>query len=197
MKLLIVLGLFPLFSAQQFGFGSFPSFSSSPPFGQGYKNKNNNNKNMRSAWNNNNNRNNKFGGFGNNRQKQGNNENLPGVDRINAELVRQLKSTTNSLTDMMKQVAENPQTRPVVDSMFNSMSSLCVSSMDDAIAAMQQGVGVAEAGLLGATNLLDTAIEGTSNFGEESLLAGLEAINAAGGSVQENRKSGSKTYRRY
>ena len=69
--------------------------------------------------------------------------------------------------------------------------------MDDAIAAMQQGVGVAEAGLLGATNLLDTAIEGTSNFGEESLLAGLEAINAAGGSVQGNRKSGSKSYRRY
>ena len=37
---------------------------------------------------------------------------------------------------------------------------------------MQQGVGVAEAGLLGATKLLDSAIEGTSTFGEESLQAG-------------------------
>ena len=37
---------------------------------------------------------------------------------------------------------------------------------------MQQGVGVAEAGLLGATDLLDAAIEGTSTFGEESLQAG-------------------------
>ena len=40
------------------------------------------------------------------------------------------------------------------------------------VQAMQQGVGVAEAGLLGATDLLDAAIEGTSTFGEESLQAG-------------------------
>ena len=40
------------------------------------------------------------------------------------------------------------------------------------VQAMQQGVGVAEAGLLGATKLLDSAIEGTSTFGEESLQAG-------------------------
>ena len=39
---------------------------------------------------------------------------------------------------------------------------------------MQQGVDVAEAGLLGATKLLDTAIEGTSTFGEESLQGGKE-----------------------
>ena len=42
---------------------------------------------------------------------------------------------------------------------------------------MQQGVGVAEAGLLGATKLLDSAIEGTSTFGEESLQAGKGARN--------------------
>ena len=43
------------------------------------------------------------------------------------------------------------------------------------VQAMQQGVGVAEAGLLGATDLLDAAIEGPSTFGEESLQAGKEA----------------------
>ena len=99
MKLLIVLGLFPLFSAQRFGFD--------------------------------------FGGFGSGNNgyqgKQGNSENLPGVDRINGMLISQLKSMTNSLTGMMKEVADNPQARPTVDTMFDSLANGCVTNMDEAI----------------------------------------------------------------
>ena len=99
MKLLIVLGLFPLFSAQRFGFD--------------------------------------FGGFGSGNNgyqgKQGNSENLPGVDRINNMLISQLKSMTNSLTGMMKEVADNPQARPTVDTMFDSLANGCVTNMDEAI----------------------------------------------------------------
>merc|ERR1712038_550961 len=172
MKLLIVLGLFPLFSAQRFGF-DFGGFGSG---NNGYQGKQGNNGYQGKQGNN---------GY---QGKQGNSENLPGVDRINGMLISQLKSMTNSLTGMMKEVANNPQTGPTVNTMFDSLANGCVTNMDEAIQAMQQGVGVAEAGLLGATDLLDAAIEGTSTFGEESLQAGVEAINALGGSSLGGKK---------
>ena len=108
MKLLIVLGLFPLFSAQRFGF-DFGGFRSG---NNGYQGKQGNN------------------GY---QGKQGNSENLPGVDRINGMLISQLKSMTNSLTGMMKEVADNPQARPTVDTMFDSLANGCVTNMDEAI----------------------------------------------------------------
>ena len=117
MKLLIVLGLFPLFSAQRFGF-DFGGFGSG---NNGYQGKQGNNGYQGKQGNN---------GY---QGKQGNSENLPGVDRINNMLISQLKSMTNSLTGMMKEVADNPQARPTVDTMFDTLANGCVTNMDEAI----------------------------------------------------------------
>ena len=117
MKLLIVLGLFPLFSAQRFGF-DFGGFGSG---NNGYQGKQGNNGYQGKQGNN---------GY---QGKQGISENLPGVDRINGMLISQLKSMTNSLTGMMKEVANNPQTGPTVNTMFDSLANGCVTNMDEAI----------------------------------------------------------------
>ena len=129
MKLLIVLGLFPLFSAQRFGF-DFGGFGSG---NNGYQGKQGNigyqGKQGKQG-------NNGYQGKqGNNgyQGKQGKSENLPGVDRINNMLISQLKSMTNSLTGMMKEVANNPQTGPTVNTMFDSLANGCVTNMDEAI----------------------------------------------------------------
>ena len=126
MKLLIVLGLFPLFSAQRFGF-DFGGFGSG---NNGYQGKQGNNGYQGKQGNNG-----YQGKQGNNgyQGKQGNSENLPGVDRINGMLISQLKSMTNSLTGMMKEVADNPQARPTVDTMFDTLANGCVTNMDEAI----------------------------------------------------------------
>ena len=187
MKLLIVLGLFPLFSAQQFGFGSFSSASPSSQ-SHGYRQNNNNNNNDWPGLDFNNNNN--FGGFGsnNNNKQVEKNENLPGLDRINAELIRQLRAITESLVSMLRQVATDPQAGPAVNSIFNSVNSVCLSSMDEAIEAIQQGTSVAEAGLVESTKLLDNALGQTSSLGQESLQAGIEALTALTGSSEQDQR---------
>ena len=129
MKLLIVLGLFPLFSAQWFGAMSGSSSNNNRFSGFGSSNNGYQGKQGNIGYQG------KQGKQGNNdyQGKQGKSENLPGVDRINNMLISQLKSMTNSLTGMMKEVADNPQARPTVDTMFDSLANGCVTNMDEAI----------------------------------------------------------------
>ena len=156
MKLLIVLGLFPLFSAQQFGFGSF---SSSLPRPQGQQGLNNNN------WpafnfNNKNNKNN-FGGFSSSSSNYNNNKNENGfsgaiLGGINGKLIEQLRFMTDSLSAMLKQAAQDPRTNEV----FKVMDKICVSNMDETIQMLKLGSNAAELSLLDVTDLLDDAVEG-------------------------------------
>ena len=152
MKLLIVLGLFPLFSAQQFGYGSLPR-----PQGQGLLNNNN--------WpafnfNNNNNKNN-FGGFSSSSSNYNNNKNENGfsgaiLGGINGKLIEQLRFMTDSLSAMLKQAAQDPRTNEV----FRVMDKICVSNMDETIQMLKLGSNAAELSLLDVTDLLDDAVEG-------------------------------------
>ena len=152
MKLLIVLGLFPLFSAQQFGYGSLPR-----PQGQGLLNNNN--------WpafnfNNNNNKNN-FGGFSSSSSNYNNNKNENGfsgaiLGGINGKLIEQLRFMTDSLSAMLKQAAQDPRTNEV----FKVMDKICVSNMDETIQMLKLGSNAAELSLLDVTDLLDDAVEG-------------------------------------
>ena len=151
MKLLIVLGLFPLFSAQQFGYGSLPR-----PQSQGLLNNNN-----WPAFNFNNNKNN-FGGFSSsNYNKNNNNKNQNGfsgaiLGGINGKLIEQLRFMTDSLSAMLKQAAQDPRTNEV----FKVMDKICVSNMDETIQMLKLGSNAAELSLLDVTDLLDDAVEG-------------------------------------
>ena len=151
MKLLIVLGLFPLFSAQQFGYGSLPR-----PQSQGLLNNNN-----WPAFNFNNNKNN-FGGFSSsNYNKNNNNKNQNGfsgaiLGGINGKLIEQLRFMTDSLSAMLKQAAQDPRTNEV----FRVMDKICVSNMDETIQMLKLGSNAAELSLLDVTDLLDDAVEG-------------------------------------
>ena len=149
MKLLIVLGLFPLFSAQQFGYGSLPR-----PQGQGLLNNNN-----WPAFNFNNNKNN-FGGFSSSSSNY-NNKNENGfsgaiLGGINGKLIEQLRFMTDSLSAMLKQAAQDPRTNEV----FKVMDKICVSNMDETIQMLKLGSNAAELSLLDVTDLLDDAVEG-------------------------------------
>merc|ERR1719278_2357657 len=148
MKLLIVLGLFPLFSAQQFGFGSLPR-----PQSQGLLNNNN-----WPAFNFNNNKNN-FGGFSSSNYNNNKNENgFSGaiLGGINGKLIEQLRFMTDSLSAMLKQAAKDPRTNEV----FKVMDKICVSNMDETIQMLKLGSDAAELSLLDVTDVLDDAVEG-------------------------------------
>ena len=141
MKLLIVLGLFPLFSAQQFDFGSYSS---------GY----NNNNNLWSGLDFNSNSNNNFGGLG---YSSGSNSNIDlSLDSLNNGLIQQLRLMTNSLASMLKQVAKDPRANEV----FKAMDKICVSNMDETIQILKVGSNAAEKALLDADQLLDSAVAG-------------------------------------
>ena len=156
MKLLIVLGLFPLFSAQQFGYGSLPR-----PQGQGLLNNNN-----WPAFNFNNNKNkNNFGGFSSsssnynkNNNNNNNNDGFSGdiLGGINGKLIEQLRFMTDSLSAMLKQAAQDPRTNEA----FKVMDKICVSNMDETIQMLKLGSNAAELSLLDVTDLLDDAVEG-------------------------------------
>ena len=146
MKLLIVLGLFPLFSAQQFGFGSYPS---------GYNNNNNNNLWSGLDFNNNNN----FGGLGYSSGSSSSNIDLS-LDSLNNGLIQQLRLMTNSLASMLKQVAKDPRANEV----FKAMDKICVSNMDETIEILKVGSNAAEKALLNADKVLDDAIDGKLNL---------------------------------
>ena len=145
MKLLIVLGLFPLFSAQQFDFGSYSS---------GYNNNNNNNMWSGLDFNNNNN----FGGLG---YSSGSSSNIDlSLDSLNNGLIQQLRLMTNSLASMLKQVAKDPRANEV----FKAMDKICVSNMDKTIQILKVGSNAAEKALLNADKVLDDAIDGKLNL---------------------------------
>ena len=152
MKLLIVLGLFPLFSAQQFGFGSF---SSSLPRSQGQGVIQNNKVNNWPAFNFNTNKNDNLGGF---RSSAGNNQPFAGaiLGGLNGKLIEQLRFMTDSLSAMLKQAAQDPRTNEV----FKVMDKICVSNMDETIQMLKLGSNAAELSLLDVTDLLDDAVEG-------------------------------------
>merc|ERR1711953_671857 len=161
MKLLIVLGLFPLFSAQQ-GFPQgfmmgFPQGQARSQYNSNYNNyKNNNNNNM---W-----------GFGMNNMNNGlgmmtynsngNNDNqgngVFSLDKLNAGLIQQLRFMTDSLVNMLQQVAKDPRTNEV----FKVMDKICVSNMDETIEILKVGSNAAEKALLDADQLLDSAVAG-------------------------------------
>ena len=148
MKLLIVLGLFPLFSAQQFG--SFP---------QGYNNNNNPNNwpGFDFSNNNNNYNNNQWAGFD---FSDNDNSDLLSLDGLNYRLIQQLRFMTKSLASMMEQVAQDPRANEV----FKVMDKICVSNMDETIDILKVGSKAAEKALLKADEVLDDAIDGKLNL---------------------------------
>merc|ERR1711953_436277 len=157
MKLLIVLGLFPLFSAQQ----GFPQgFMMGFPQGNPQKEYNSN-------YNNNmwgfgmNNMNNGLGMITYNSNGNNNNNNNQGtgvfsLDKLNAGLIQQLRFMTDSLVNMLQQVAKDPRTNEV----FKVMDKICVSNMDETIEILKVGSNAAEKALLDADQLLDSAVGG-------------------------------------
>merc|ERR1711953_1322673 len=171
MKLLIVLGLFPLFSAQQ----GFPQgFMMGFPQGQARSQYNSNYNNYK-----NNNNNNNMWGFGMNNMNNGlgmmtynsngNNDNqgngVFSLDKLNAGLIQQLRFMTDSLVNMLQQVAKDPRTNEV----FKVMDKICVSNMDETIEILKVGSNAAEKALLDADQLLDSAVAGKlSNNGQKN-----------------------------
>merc|ERR1711913_78146 len=175
MKLLIVLGLFPLFSAQQFGFGSF---SKAPPRSQ-HRQKNNNNKINNWPMFGFNNKNNNFGYGGNI------------IDGINAELIRSLRFMTDSLANMLMQVADDPRTEQV----FKAMDSVCVSNMQETIAALRAGSRAAEQALLDSTELLVDAAKGDIRASPEDSRKHIEqAFKKLSGNAQRNTGYSNKNF---
>merc|ERR1719333_1539805 len=181
MKLLIVLGLFPLFSAQFFG-----SFLQ-PTGGLGQANNNNNNRNNYSGLNNNNNYRNNYNYSG---SSKNNNNNLLGLDKVNAELVSQLRTMTSSLVNTLRQINNNPDAAPFINNMFRMTDSVCLGSMEEAIQAIEQGTNVASVGLVESTKVLDSSITGSNRIMQASLEAAMEALRKLTGSSQNNRSNG-------
>ena len=158
MKLLIVLGLFPLFSAQQYG--SFPQgFNNNinPNYWPGFdfSNNNNNNFNQWAGFDFNSNSNNL--GYSSSSSDNGD---LLSLDGLNSRLIQQLRFMTNSLASMMKQVAKDPRANEV----FKVMDKICVSNMDETIEILKVGSNAAEKALLKADEVLDDAIDGKLNL---------------------------------
>ena len=175
MKLLIVLGLIPLISAQQMGYFDFPQGRANTHDSRGYGNagKKYNSYNM---WglNNNNNNNNMWGmsaGIGgqpsySNNQYQ-NNENLPGLDGVNTALIGQMRSMTDAVESSLQNAAQDPRIpAPVID---------------DTIKLLNLGTNAAEMALLDSTKLLNDAIEGKVQIkaGKEGLAAAKAASDEA------------------
>merc|ERR1711997_862412 len=173
MKLLIVLGLIPLFSAQQLGFMGFPNMMGfrqaqgrAQAQGSPKKEFNNNNNNKDNKW-------------------ALNKENLFGLNQLNNGLVQQLRFMTDSLVAMLEVAAKDPRTNDV----FKVMDKICVSNMEETIEMLQRGTDAAEKALLDSTELLDDAVEGKLKVNKE----GFEAAKVA---TEEafNQLSGSSKY---
>merc|ERR1711874_96666 len=201
MKLLIVLGLIPLFSAQQLGFLGFPNMMGFRK-AQGKGNaqaraqvqapgtpKKYNQNNM---WGLNN-----FPGFGslssaggkktyssNGNNNQNQKDNLFGLPDINNQLVKQLRFMTDMLANTLEQVAEDPRANEV----FKTMDKICVSNMEDTIEILKLGSTAAEKALLDSTKLLSDYVDGKVKFNKEGAEAARvqveEAFNKLSGNSQ-------------
>ena len=163
MKLLIVLGLFPLFSAQQgFPQGFMMGFPQGQARSQGNPQKEYNSNNNNNMWGlNMNNMNNGLGMMtynsnGNNNNNNNQDNGVFSLDKLNAGLIQQLRFMTDSLVNMLQQVAKDPRTNEV----FKVMDKICVSNMDETIEILKVGSNAAEKALLDADQLLDSAVAG-------------------------------------
>ena len=186
MKLLIVLGLIPLFSAQQMGFlpsmmGFRQAQGKAPAQGSTQKKYNNNN-----MWGFNFNNNNMWGkssggktSYTNNNQNK-NNENLPGLDGVNAALIGQMRFMTDALESTLQKAAQDPNNAQAIDGVFEVMNNICVGSIDETIQLLNLGTNAAEMALLDSTDLLDDAIEG-----KVKIKAGKEGVAAAKAAADE------------
>merc|ERR1719517_246017 len=175
MKLLIVLGLIPLFSAQTsfLGYPNMKAYRQAQAQGNPQKEYNNNN-NLWGLM---------FPGFpgfatlssgtgggqtsysssGNKKENQ--QDNLFGLKGLNNQLAQQLRFMTDALVSMLQQVAQDPRT----DEVFKVMDKICVGNMEETIQALQLGTDAAEMALLDSTNLLDDAVQGKVKLNKEGL----------------------------
>ena len=163
MKLLIVLGLIPLISAQQMGYFDFPQGRANTYGSRGYGNsgKKYNSNNMWGL---------STGAGGNpsysNNQYQ-KNENLPGLDGVNTALIGQMRSMTDAVESSLQNAAQDPRIpAPVID---------------DTIKLLNLGTNAAEMALLDSAKLLNDAIEGKVQIkaGKEGLAAAKAASDEA------------------
>ena len=179
MKLLIVLGLIPLISAQQMGYFDFPQGRANTYGSRGYGNsgKKYNSNNMWGLNFNNNNMWGKSSGSYSNNQK---NENLPGLDGVNAALIGQLRFMTDALESTLQKAAQDPNNAQAIDGVFEVMNNICVGSIDETIQLLNLGTNAAEMALLDSTDLLDDAIEG-----KVKIKAGKEGVAAAKAAADE------------
>ena len=199
MKLLVVLGLIPLISAQQMGFLGFPSMMGVTYQGQGKgssgtQKKYNNNLSM---WGFNNMRGKSSGSAGktsnsnnyySNSQSQ-NNENLPGLDGINSALIGQMRFMTDALESTLQKAAQDPKNAQVIDGVFQVMNNICVNSIDETIQLLNVAGDAAEMALVDSTNLLDDAIEGKVKINAEAAKAAAdEALNKLNNLSGKNQK---------
>ena len=222
MKLLIVLGLIPLISAQQMGYFDFPQGRANTYGSRGYGNAgkmwglNNNNNNMwglsagqyqnpdyNNMWgmsagqyqNQDFNNNNMWGlptGIGgqpsySNNQYQ-NNENLPGLDGVNAALIGQLRFMTDALESTLQKAAQDPNNAQAIDGVFEVMNNICVGSIDETIQLLNVAGDAAEMALVDSTNLLDDAVQGKVKLNKEGLEAAKVAAEEAFNKLPSSRK---------
>ena len=182
MKLLIVLGLIPLISTQQMGYFDFPQGRANTYGSRGYGNsgkKYNSNNMWGLNFNNNNNVWGKSSGSYSNNQNQ-KNENLPGLDGVNAALIGQLRFMTDALESTLQRAAQDPNNAQAIDGVFEVMNNICVGSIDETIQLLNLGTNAAEMALLDSTDLLDDAIEG-----KVKIKAGKEGVAAAKAAADE------------
>ena len=180
MKLLIVLGLIPLISAQQMGYFDFPQGRANTYGSRGYGNsgkKYNSNNMWGLNFSNNNNMWGKSSDSYSNDQNQ-KNENLPGLDGVNAALIGQLRFMTDALESTLQKAAQDPKNAQVIDGVFQVMNNICVNSIDETIQLLNVAGDAAEMALVDSTNLLDDAIEGKVKINAEAAKAAAdEAFN--------------------
>merc|ERR1712025_1165401 len=129
-------------------------------------NSNNNNNMWGFGMNNMNNMNNGLGMITYNSNGNNNNQDngVFSLDKLNAGLIQQLRFMTDSLVNMLQQVAKDPRTNEV----FKVMDKICVSNMDETIEILKVGSNAAEKALLDADKVLDDAVKGLSGGSQRS-----------------------------
>ena len=115
----------------------------------------------------------------NNENNINQNQNQPGLDGINAQLIQQLRFMTDSLVSTLQKVAKDPKNGPMIDNVFGLINNVCIGSMEETIELIKQGTNAAEMALLDSTKLLDDVIEGNVKLDREGLEAAREAVKEA------------------
>merc|ERR1712241_1119130 len=97
---------------------------------------------------------------GNNNNNNNQDNGVFSLDKLNAGLIQQLRFMTDSLVNMLQQVAKDPRANEV----FKAMDKICVSNMDETIQILKVGSNAAEKALLSADKVLDDAVDGKLNL---------------------------------